>query len=60
MNGEERVEFDREDAICDERDDRECEGEKCPECGAVMRYEVISCDADGNRPEWGFVCPNCD
>lgn len=32
----------------------------CPECGTHMRYEVISSDADGNRPEYGYVCPRCD
>ena len=40
--------------------EEEEEGEKCPDCGAIMRYVIISTDADGNRPEYGYECPNCD
>lgn len=41
-------------------DHEEYEGELCPDCGGPMRYECISTDADGNRPEMGFMCPKCD
>lgn len=57
---EEKEEFRIEEAINEEREDRESESEKCPECGAIMKYECISSDADGNRKEWGYMCPNCD
>lgn len=36
------------------------EGEKCSDCGTIMKYTVISSDADGNRKEMGYVCPKCD
>ena len=59
MTEKEKEEYRIEEAICDERDD--CtEGERCSECGTIMRYEVISTDADGNRPEMGYMCPKCD
>ena len=59
MTEKEKEEYRIEEAICDERDDC-AEGERCPECGTIMRYEVISTDADGNRPEMGYMCPECD
>lgn len=43
-----------------EKEEEQEEGERCPDCGAVMKYECISSDADGNRKEYEYVCPNCD
>ena len=34
--------------------------ESCEECGAPLEYVEISSDADGNRVEMGWMCPNCD
>jgi len=63
MNEKEREELEeyrREEAQMDAVNDAKAEGEICPDCGAVMKYECISSDADGNRQEWAHVCPNCD
>ena len=32
----------------------------CPDCGRELTYEVISTDADGNRPEYQYVCTRCN
>jgi len=53
-------EYRREEAEQEAREEALGDAEKCPECGAVMRYECISSDADGNRQEWAHMCPNCD
>ena len=60
MNDAEKEEYDREEREQEWREEQEAEGERCPECGTIMRYEVISTDADGNRPEMGYMCPECD
>jgi len=64
MNDVEKEEYDREEREQEWREEQEAEyaseGEKCPECGTIMRYVVISTDADGNRPEMGYMCPKCD
>ena len=31
----------------------------CPECGGRLVYQCISCDADGSRQEWGYICDSC-
>ncbi len=36
------------------------DGEVCEDCGTPLKYVCISTDADGNRPEMGFMCPKCD
>ena len=56
----EKEEYDREEREAEFREDMKDEGEKCPDCGAVMKYELISSDADGNRQEWSYMCPKCD
>ena len=33
--------------------------EVCEDCGAELQMEIISQDADGNRLEWGLMCPIC-
>jgi len=59
-----KEEYDREEREDEwrqeQQDEYDSEGEHCESCGTRMRYEVISSDADGNRPEMGFVCPKCD
>ena len=41
-------------------EDRFDESECCPKCGAPLKYVCIDSDADGNRVEMGWECPNCD
>ena len=41
----------------DELPDGDEFAERCEKCGKPMRQEVISSDADGNREELGWVCP---
>jgi len=64
MDDKEKEEYDREEREDEWRQEQQeeydSEGEKCEDCGTVMRYECISSDADGNRQEMGYVCPKCD
>lgn len=35
------------------------DNELCEECGEELKYVVLSTDADGNRPEYGYYCKKC-
>ena len=54
------IEMVSEEKEWDELPDCEEDAERCPKCSGKMCQEVISSDADGNREELGWVCPECD